>query len=166
MMNKRFSFGAFAAAALIVGAIGIVAAPAFSAGGADIVKKRQETMKQLGGHMKAIKAFVETGEGSAADVARRAGEINEISMKIADLFPQGTSLNDISDPETGAKPEIWQDFAKFKASAGTLGERSNGLQTVAAGGASREDIGAAFGKMGKEGCGGCHEPFRKKLEKK
>lgn len=166
MMNKRFSFGAVAAAGLIVGAIGIVAAPAFSASGADIVKKRQETMKQLGGHMKAIKTFVEGGEGSAADIARRAGEINEISMKITELFPEGTSLNDISDPETGAKPEIWKDFAKFKAAAGNLGELSHQLEHVASDGASREGIGAAFGKMGKEGCGGCHEPFRKKLEKK
>lgn len=165
MMNKGFSFGTVAAAALVLGAVGFATVPAFSASGSDIVKKRQETMKQLGGHMKAIKAFVEGGEGSAADIARRAGEINEISMKIADLFPQGTSLNDISDPETGAKPEIWQDFAKFKTAAGNLGKLSESLQQVASNGASREDIGAAFGEMGKEGCGGCHKPFRKKLEK-
>lgn len=165
-MKKRFSFGGLAAVALVVGAVGIVAAPAFSAGSADIVKKRQETMKEMGGHMKAIKAFVETGEGSAADIARRAAEINEISMKIPDLFPQGTSLNDVSDPETGAKPDIWKDFAKFKAAAGNLGELSHELEHVASDSASRQDIGAAFGKMGKEGCGGCHEPFRKKLEKK
>lgn len=166
MMKKGFSIGGAFAAAMIVGAVGIVAVPAFSAGPADVVKQRQDAMKQLSDHMKAIKAFVDTGEGSAADIARRAAEINATSGKIADLFPQGTSLEEISQPETGAKPEIWREFDKFKAAAGNLGELSQGLQQVAANGASREDIGAAFGKMGKEGCGGCHEPFRKKLEKK
>lgn len=165
-MNKRFSFGGLAAAALVVGVVGIVAAPAISAGPGDIIKQRQETMKKMGGHMKAIKAFVETGEGSAADIARRAGEINEISMKIPDLFPQGTSLDDVMDPQTGAKPDIWKDFAKFKSAAGHLGELSHKLQDVASDGADRQQIGAAFGDMGKNGCGGCHEPFRKKLEKK
>jgi len=165
-MKKRFSFGGLAVVALVVGAVGIVTAPAFSASSADIVKKRQETMKKMGGHMKAIKAFVETGEGSAADIARRAAEINEISMKIPDLFPQGTSLDDVMDPETGAKPDIWKDFAKFKAAASNLGELSQKLEHVASDGAGRQDIGAAFGDMGKNGCGGCHKPFRKKLEKK
>lgn len=164
-MKKRFSLAGYATAAVLLAALGFAAVPAFSAGSADIVKKRQETMKQMGEHTKAIKKFVETGEGSAEDVARRAGEINEISMKIPELFPEGTSLEEVSMPETGAKPEIWQEFAKFKAAADKLGELSHELQHVAADGATPQEIGAAFGEMGKNGCGGCHKPFRKKLEK-
>ncbi len=164
-MKKRFSVGSIALAAVVAVGIGGLSVPALGDSAADIVKKRQETMKQLGGHMKEIKKFAETGDGSAADVARRAGEINTISMKIPELFPSGTSLEQVTKPETGAKPEIWKEFDKFKAAAGNLGDLSNKLQTTASNGGDQQAIAAAFGEMGKEGCGGCHKPYRKKLEK-
>lgn len=164
-MKKRFSVGIVVLAAAVAVGIGGLSVPAFSDSPADIVKKRQETMKQLGGHMKEIKKFAETGDGSAEDVARRAAEINSISMKIPDLFPNGTSLEQVTMPETGAKPEIWKEFDKFKAAAGNLGDLSSKLRTTASDGGDQQAIAAAFGEMGKEGCGGCHKPFRKKLEK-
>jgi cytochrome c556 len=163
-MNNRFAIAGFAAAFAISLAAGAALAPAGAATPGDAVKKRQETMKQLGGNMKAIKAFLETGEGSAADVAKRASAINDISAKIPSLFPEGTGMDMVKDPETGAKPEIWLEWAKFTAAAKGLGERSTALDTAAQGG-NKEAIAAAFQEMGKNGCGSCHKPFRVKLKK-
>ena len=163
-MKNRFAIAGFAAVLAIVFAAGIGLAPSTAATPGETVKKRQETMKQLGGHMKAIKTFVETGEGSAADVATRAAAINDIAGKIPSLFPEGTGMNEVKNPENGAKPEIWLEWDKFTAAAKGLGERSDALKAVAAGG-DRTAIGAAFGEMGKNGCGSCHKPYRVKLKK-
>jgi len=129
---------------------------------AAIVKERQETMKQLGGHMKAINEFVESGAGNAEDVASRAASIREIAGKIPTLFPQGTSLND-GVGKTGAKPEIWSDWTGFQAAATKMGEEAGKLAEIAAAG-DHDAIGAQFGSLGKNGCGGCHQTFRQKLD--
>lgn len=127
-----------------------------------IVKQRQEAMKELGGHMKAINAFVESGTGSAADVAARAGAIQDTSTKITDLFPAGTSLDD-GIGKTGAKPVIWADWDGFQSAASKLGELAGELKLAAAGGDSAA-IGTQFAALGKNGCGGCHQTFRQKLD--
>ena len=56
---------------------------------------------------------------------------------------------------------IWTDQAGFKAAA----EKAEGLAeklTEAAKGGDAQATLAAFAALGKEGCGGCHETFRKK----
>ena len=164
MMNKRFAVTGVAAVLTIALAAGVGLAPSGAATPGEIVKKRQETMKQLGGNMKAIKTFLETGEGSAADVAARAAEINDIAGKIPSLFPEGTGMDEVKDPENGAKPEIWLEWDKFTAAAKGLGDRSAALKTAAVEG-SNPAIAAAFEEMGTNGCGSCHKPYRVKLEK-
>ncbi len=129
---------------------------------AAIVKQRQDAMKEMGGHMKAINAFVESGAGSAADVAARAKAIQDISGKITDLFPAGTSLDD-GIGKTGAKPVIWTDWEGFKSAAMKLGGFAGELETAAQGGDSGA-IGEQFAALGKNGCGGCHQTFRQKLD--
>jgi cytochrome c556 len=129
---------------------------------AAILKERQETMKQMGGHMKAINDFVEAGTGSAEDVATRAAGIREIAGKIPTLFPEGTSMDD-GIGKTGAKPVIWSDWSGFQAAATKMGEEAGKLAEVAAAG-ERDAIGAQFAALGKDGCGGCHQTFRQKLD--
>ena len=163
-MKSRFAFAASAAVLGVIIAAGASLAPSTAATPGETVKMRQDAMKSLGGHMKAIKTFIENGEGSADDVARRAAEINEISGKIPGLFPQGTSMDQVMDPKTGAKPAIWSEWNKFTAAAKTLGARSEGLKMAASGG-DKGAIAAAFKEMGSDGCGGCHKPYRQKLEK-
>ena len=158
MMKNRFAFAAVAA----------VVAMAFAAGSyaespMDIVLKREEAMKQLGGHMKAIKAFATEGQGSAADVAKRAAEISDIAGKIPAMFPAGTDMNGAADSKYLAKAEIWKDWAGFEKASTVLGVESKKLAAVAGGG-DQAAIAAAFEQMGKEGCGGCHKTFRQKLE--
>lgn len=129
---------------------------------AESIAKRQALMKGLGGHMKAIKAFVESNDGTAADVAARAEAIKTASDQIVELFPAGTSLQD-DVAKNAAKPEIWVKMDEFKAAAGVLGEQAGKLAEVAATGDSTA-VGEQFGSLGKNGCGGCHSAFRQKTE--
>lgn len=126
------------------------------------IKQRQETMKQLGGHMKAINEFVESGNGSAEDVAARAASIQQVAAKIPELFPEGTSMDD-GIGKTGAKPAIWAEWSKFQDAAKNMGEEAGTLASVAVTG-DRDAIGVQFAALGKQGCGGCHTPFRQKLD--
>lgn len=129
---------------------------------ADVVKQRQEAMKQIGGHMKAINEFVESGNGSAEDVAARAAVIQETAGKIPSLFPQGTSMDD-GVGKTGAKPIIWTDWSGFEAAAKKMGAEAGELSTTAGSG-DKTAIAAQFAALGKDGCGGCHQTFRQKLD--
>lgn len=165
-MNRRFSFSRkIVAAALAMAVVGALALPVVAGTPGEAVKLRQDTMKRMGGHFKAIKEFAMDGKGTADDVVMRAGEIGKIAAKIPSLFPAGTGLDVVNDPKTGAKPDIWADWAKFEKAAATLGAQSRALQAAASGGDQAAII-AAFKSLGKNGCGNCHKPFRKKLEKK
>ena len=129
---------------------------------ADSIAERRKLMKGQGAAAKAINDFLESGTGTAADVAKAAASIKESSARIPDLFPAGTSMDD-NVPETHAKKEIWANFDEFKAAAAKLGDLAGALE-VAAGTGDNQKIAAAFGAMGKEGCGGCHSKFRQKTE--
>jgi cytochrome c556 len=83
-----------------------------------------------------------------------------LAKLIPEVFPKGSDTG----AETGAKPEIWAEWDKFTAAAKALETQSTKLAEVAAGG-DVAAIGAQLGEVGKA-CGGCHEPFRKKEEKK
>lgn len=164
-MNIRFLFSRnILAAGLVAALVGIPALPVLAGTPAEAVKLRQETMKKLGGHMKAIKGFAVEGQGSAEDVAMRAGEISEIAAKMPTLFPEGTGMQEVLDPKNGAKPEIWADWNNFLKAAAKLETQSKALEAAAAGG-DRAAITAAFQDVGKNGCGNCHKPYRIKLEK-
>jgi cytochrome c556 len=129
---------------------------------AETIAKRQEAMKELGGHMKAIKAFVEENQGTAEDVKSHAEAIQAASGQIVALFPEGTSLDD-GVAKTAAKPVIWEKMDMFKAAADALGAEAGKLAEVAATGDATA-IGEQFGNLGKIGCGGCHQEFRQKQE--
>lgn len=135
---------------------------ALAAGEATLVTKRQGVMKGQSDHMKGIAAFVKNNEGTPADVAKRAGGLSEIAKIIPSLFPEGTGMDEIKQPRTGAKPEIWLDWEGFEKAAKNLQAEAEKLMTVAAGG-DKAAIAAQFGAMGKSGCGGCHKKFREKL---
>jgi cytochrome c556 len=127
---------------------------------AEIIKKRQDAMKANGGDMKAINEFLEKDVGTADDVKAKAASIKEHSALIVDLFPAGTGMD---DGKTGAKKEIWEKPDEFKAAADSLGDLAGKLEVAAATG-DKQEIADAFGALGKNGCGGCHQTFRQKLD--
>ncbi len=127
---------------------------------AEAIKERQALMKDQGKHAKAISEFVESGAGTAADVATHAAALKEDAGKIPALFPAGTGVDD-GVAETAAKKEIWDDFAAFEAAASKLGDLAGAVEAAAAAG-DKQQIADAFATMGKDGCGGCHSTFRVK----
>ncbi len=129
---------------------------------ADAIAERQKLMKDNGGHAKAINDYLESGTGTAADVATNAEAIKANAGKIIGLFPPGTSIDD-NVAKTAAKKEIWDSFDEFKAAAAKLGDLAGTLQE-AAGTGDNQKIADAFGTMGKEGCGGCHSKFRQQTQ--
>jgi cytochrome c556 len=129
---------------------------------AAVIAQRRALMRANGMHAGAINDFVEKGMGEPAAVAVHAVDIAAIARSIPALFPQGTSMDD-NVGQTGAKPAIWTEWEKFQAAAKTLEEESLKLFEVAQGG-DKDAIAAQFAALGKDGCGGCHTPYRQKLD--
>ena len=107
----------------------------------------------------AIKKFVKEGEGTAAEVVTNARLIGAAAQNIKTLFPKGTSRGDFDAKITRALPKIWEDWKGFEAAARTLAAEAAKLASVAEKG-DIFDIDNQFGALGKNGCGGCHKPFR------
>ena len=125
-----------------------------------VAEKRSATMKDMGRSMRTLKGFA-GGRGSAEDAAAAAMVIADAAPTLPALFPAGSGMPDLAESES--KPVIWEEWADFVAAAETLGEKAAALQAAIAAGDSG-GIGAAFGDLGKNGCGGCHSRFREKRD--
>jgi cytochrome c556 len=156
----RKSWIALGTAIIVATGIGVIQST-HSVADSPVIAQRRALMKEMGKQAVIINDFLEKGTGDAAAVKAAADTIHADSKKIPDLFPQGTSLDD-NTGETGAKPEIWAHFDNFKLAAAKLGDLSAATSAAAASG-DKAAIGEAFANMGKNGCGGCHQDFRQKL---
>jgi cytochrome c556 len=127
-----------------------------------VVKERRELMKSLGKRMATIKEFAE-GKTDQAQATASAGDLAQLLKVVPSKFPAGTSLADFPG-KTGAKPAIWNEFDRFTAATDkAAGEAEMLLAALKSG--DKEKAVAQFAKTGKEGCGGCHSPYREKLDK-
>lgn len=133
----------------------------------DPIEERKSLMKANGANLKAIGAYLKSGTGSASDVAARARQVAANGERMKSLFPKGTSSKDMPG-KTRAKPNIWakserhnqaEEMASFKLAADIMGAYANQLAAAADAG-DKAAMGAAMGKLGKSGCGGCHTDFR------
>ena len=158
MMKKSLQFGAAAAAVAVVIGMGAVATMAEDL--AAVVKERQGLMKQQSDDLKVIKAYIDGGTDQAAAV-EKAKSLTAISAKLPEVWPAGTSSKDFPG-KSNAKPDIWQDMTKFKATLATVKAADEKLLEALEKG-DRAAAGAAFGDLGKNGCGACHGSFREKL---
>ncbi|MGO8920992.1 MAG: c-type cytochrome [Stellaceae bacterium] len=153
---SRMGFAAAAVALAIgFGAVGVVAQDKEAQ-----IQTRRDTMKRQGAAFKAIADYVK-GEGDQAAAEKGIAELQSIAPKIVSLFPPGTGL-DAFPGKTGAKPEIWQEWDKFKAIPVTLAGEEEKL-AVAVKSGDKAAIGAEIANTGKNGCGACHTPYREKL---
>ncbi len=125
-----------------------------------VAEKRSETMKSMGSSMRTLKGFA-GGRGSAEDAAAAATVIADAAPTIPALFPAGSGMAALPDSES--KEVIWEEWEEFVAATERLGEKAAALQAAIAEGDSGA-IGAAFGDLGKNGCGGCHSKFREKRD--
>ncbi|MEK9645731.1 MAG: cytochrome c [Alphaproteobacteria bacterium] len=131
---------------------------------AGAIYERRAAMRKLSSAMKGVAGYVKAGKGSHASVAAEAKKIAAIAAKLPGMFPKGTEMA-IYKEVTGAKPEIWSTSGEFKAAADNLASLAMSLEKAASSsGANQKSIGAVFGLVGKNGCGGCHRTFRQKLK--
>jgi cytochrome c556 len=126
---------------------------------AAIVDTRQGVMKSQGKDISAIKAYIDDKADLASAQAAGADLVTQVG-KIPDLFPKGTGMAEFPG-KSWAKPAIWTDGDKFTAQEKTSADKAGVLSTALKGG-DKAMITAAFGDMGKNGCGACHEAYREK----
>ena len=77
----------------------------------------------------------------------------EAAAKEPSLFPD----NSKTGGETAADPKIWENMDDFKARFAKLGTDA---KDAAAKVTDLDSFKAAFGNIGKNDCGGCHEKYR------
>ena len=125
-----------------------------------VAEERSTTMKSMGRSMRTLKRFAE-GRGSADDAAAATGVIADAAPTLPSLFPAGSGMAALPDSES--KDVIWEEWDEFVAATERLGEKAAALKAAIDAGESG-GIGAAFGDLGKNGCGGCHSKFREKRD--
>ncbi len=124
------------------------------------VKERQQLMKTIGGNMKAIADFLKESKGTAKEAQEAAVKIAALSERIPEAFKVEASLDEMDAVgKNRGKPEIWLAWDDFTEDAKTLHEKAKGLAVAFESGDPKK-VEVAFGDMGKNGCGGCHEDFR------
>ena len=146
MRNARWMLAWMAGAALIMG-LSAISAAQFD----KVIEERQELMKTIGGASKAMRSAAD-----AAAVAASADKLAELFARInADSFPKGSSEG------SRAKPEIWEQWDKFAATAKNAAGLAKDIAAKARAGA---DTAALVKSFGRNACGSCHRPFRKPKE--
>ena len=126
----------------------------------DPIKERKDLMKGLGNQAK-IGAGIAKGEEpfDRAKVQKIFATFEDVAAKAPALFPPNSNDEPTADDPYSASPKVWQDmndfksrFDKFGADAKTAGANVKDLDTFK----------AAFGSIGKNDCGGCHQDYRLK----
>ncbi len=128
--------------------------------GADAIATRQGFMKLVVWEAGPLFGMAKGDIAYDAEAAKtHAANLKAISQyPVTGLFLDGTSKAD-RPGKTVAKPEIWQDRAKFETAFDNWRTAVAALANVA--GDGQPALAAAVGDLGKA-CGGCHKPFRAK----
>jgi cytochrome c556 len=126
-----------------------------------VLKDRQALMKEQGQNLGKVKAYLD-GKGDLAQAEAGAGTLSQTTRKIPDVFPPGTG-GPSPDGKFAAKPLIWSDWNKFLDAQKNAAGKADALLAATKSG-DKTAMTAAFGDLGKNGCGACHETFREKLQ--
>jgi len=142
----------FAVASIAAVALGVSVAVAQQ----DVIKERKDIMKGNGDQAK-IGAAMAKGEApfDLAAAQKVFATFADAAGKMPSLFPDNSKTGE----DTAALPKIWEDTADFKARFVKFGDDAKAAQ------ASVKDLDtfkAAFGDIGKNDCGGCHQLYRAK----
>ena len=139
---------------MLVASLAARVAPAASA---DPVADRREEMKEFRDDMRAMKAALDRGNGLDA-TAELATDMAEDAFEIRDWFAKRTI-----GPRSRALPAVWDQPAEFDSRIQEL-SRLAGLLAAAAGQGDLDAATAAFAALGREGCTGCHDRFRRPMD--
>jgi len=142
----------FAVASVAAVALGVTVAFAQQ----DVIKERKAIMKGNGDQAK-IGAGMAKGEQpfDLAAAQKVFATYADAAAKMPSLFPDNSKTGE----DTAALPKVWEDMADFKAKFAKFGDDAKAAQ------ASVKDLDSfktAFGDIGKNDCGGCHQIYRAK----
>lgn len=138
-----------------VGAIGT----SLAGDGPDAITERKALMRLQGAAAGSIKAAIDSKDAARMKQVEGAARALAFSSRaIPTLFPKGS---DSKAGETKALDKIWADPAGFKKSAETMGGLATALADALKEGDPAKSM-AAFGALGKDGCGGCHGSYQAK----
>jgi cytochrome c556 len=120
----------------------------------DPIAARKALMKGNGDQAKIGVAMIKGEAPFDLEKARKIFAVFEdTAAKAPALFP----ANSTTGGDTAADPKIWENMEDFKARLAKLGTDAK----EAAGKVTDLDsFKAAFGAIGKNDCGGCHEKYR------
>ena len=126
-----------------------------------VLKDREAFMKGQGKDIGSVKSYID-GKGDLAQAEAGAAKLTQSTKKIPDMFPPGTEGTD-TEGKYATKPAIWSDWNKFLEVQKTAATKADALLAAVKSG-DKAAIQTAFGDLGKNGCGACHETFREKLK--
>jgi cytochrome c556 len=126
----------------------------------DPIKERKALMKNNADQAKIGAAMVK-GEKpfDLAKAQKIFAAFENTATKAATLFPENSIDQATADDPYTAKQEIWQNIDDFKARLAKFGTDAKAARTSVKDLASFK---AAFAKIGKNDCGGCHDKYRLK----
>ena len=126
-----------------------------------VIEYRRTLMKADGAHAAEILLILNGQVPFGTEhIVAHAEAIHAMSKLYNDIVPPG------SGPEAGdtnALPAIWQEMDEWKEYSAKLEAESAKLVEVAKTG-DKKAIADQVAVMGKQGCGGCHQDFRKPLK--
>jgi cytochrome c556 len=125
-----------------------------------IVKDRQQFMKSQGAALGSVKAYLD-GNAELGKAQEGAVQLASLAKQIPEKFPKGTGMAEFPG-KSGAKPAIWTEWDKFLEHQKTLVSETEKLVDATKSG-DKAKIAEQFANTGKNGCGGCHTPYREKL---
>jgi cytochrome c556 len=157
---KSSTQGSMLTAALLCALIAVSVAPLAQDKEA-VLKNRETLMKGQAKDLGSVKAYTD-GKGDLAQAETGAANLTQSTKKIPDVFPPGSGGTS-SDGKYSTKPDIWSDWNKFLDVQKTATAKADAL-LVAVKNGDKAAIQTAFGDLGKNGCGACHETFREKLK--
>ncbi len=126
----------------------------------DPIAARKALMKANVDQAKIAVAMVKGEAPFDLDKAHKVfATFEDAAARALALFPQNSIDQPAADDPYSASPDIWQNLEDFKARFAKLGADAKAAD------ASVKDLDsfkAAFGNIGKNDCGGCHEKYRLK----
>jgi cytochrome c556 len=150
--------GLTALAVLGVMAAGAAAVAQEQAQNPGVVGVRQNAMRASAAHMGAVKKIVSEYPQLLPQVEDHAVALASLAEHTPELFPEGSDKDG-----SKALPAAWSDKAGLEKSARDAQQLAQKLGEAAKGGDARATL-VAFGELGKNGCGGCHQTYRQKQQ--
>ena len=154
-MRKKFGRTSVFAA-LIVGFAGAPLLADAADSPAEVVKMRLEGLRQLGAAFKNVNDELKSSAPNAYLLELFARQIRDAAKEQYNWFPAGSGPQ--PGIKTGAKPEIWEKPADFKAAQDAFAAQAASFMEVV----SSKDVEKirAQTKPLSQSCGGCHRTFR------